>query len=223
MKDKTFRNSCIASDDRVVDIPAKNSCDPLSYLNYLVTYMCSVTNEDTSNPLKDSTYKLCLYDSTFDEEQTSASSENTNKGAYFKVVKILADSTDNRTLSTGNVYEVDIGYPSSGNVINFSISEDQSWSMLYNYAGNIKETVYNIDSKGNLVTEYVPRLAMSTSLNKMTEAQKTWWTNMTAYPINATLTLKGLVTPVMLMDYIRINALFYGQRHIASGLYVITS
>ena len=26
----------------------------------------------------------------------------------------------------------------------------------------------------------------------------------------------------MLMSYVRINALFYGQRHISSGLYVIT-
>jgi len=57
----------------------------------------------------------------------------------------------------------------------------------------------------------------------MTEVQKTWWTNMTKFPVKATLKLKGLVKPSMLTTYIRINALFYGQRHISSGLYFITS
>ena len=45
---------------------------------------------------------------------------------------------------------------------------------------------------------------------------------MTQFPITATLTLKGLVRPTLLMDYIKVNVLFYGRKHIATGTYVIT-
>lgn len=45
---------------------------------------------------------------------------------------------------------------------------------------------------------------------------------MTQFPIKATLEIKGLVRPIMLMTNIRVNAFFYGQRHIASGLYFVT-
>ena len=45
---------------------------------------------------------------------------------------------------------------------------------------------------------------------------------MTRFPITATLTIKGLLRSAMLMNYVRVNTYFYGQKHISSGLYVIT-
>ena len=36
------------------------------------------------------------------------------------------------------------------------------------------------------------------------------------------MTIKGLLSPTMLMDYININVLFYGVKHITSGVYAIT-
>ena len=45
---------------------------------------------------------------------------------------------------------------------------------------------------------------------------------MTTFPVTATLRIKGLIRPAMLMTYVRVNAFFYGQRHIASGIYIIT-
>jgi hypothetical protein len=60
------------------------------------------------------------------------------------------------------------------------------------------------------------------SSNPFNEIQKNWWTSMTQFPINATVTLKGLMKPVMLMDYIIINVVFYGQKHITSGVYTLT-
>ena len=45
---------------------------------------------------------------------------------------------------------------------------------------------------------------------------------MTQFPVSATVTIKGLVRPAILMTYVRVNAFFYGQRHISSGLYIIT-
>lgn len=45
---------------------------------------------------------------------------------------------------------------------------------------------------------------------------------MTEFPISASLQIKGLLRPQMLMNYIRVNVYFYGQKHISSGLYIIT-
>ena len=45
---------------------------------------------------------------------------------------------------------------------------------------------------------------------------------MVGFPITATLTMKGLLRPAFLTNYIKINVVFYGQKHITSGLYAIT-
>ena len=54
------------------------------------------------------------------------------------------------------------------------------------------------------------------------EREKTWWSQVTQFPISATLTLKGLLRAVMLMSYIRVNVYYYGKKHNTSGLYIIT-
>lgn len=210
------RQKFIASDDKEVEIAAKNNIDPLSYLNYLITCMCSVTNTDNSTVLKDSTYKLCLYDENFDDSGYAT-------GAYFKIVKIPTKSGAQSTLQNQNIYEVDIGFPTDNMVMDFSVKTDQSWALLYNYSDQIKEITYNLDNNGELQEQYLPKVAISNINGKMTEAQRTWWTQMTEFPVKASLTIKGLIRPAILMTYVRINALFYGQRHISSGLYIITS
>ena len=58
---------------------------------------------------------------------------------------------------------------------------------------------------------------------KTTEADKTWWTRVTQYPITAKLTIKGLLRPALLMTYLKINTIFYGRKHISSGTYIITA
>ena len=45
---------------------------------------------------------------------------------------------------------------------------------------------------------------------------------MTQFPITARLTIKGLIRPTLLTDYVKLNVYFYGQKHISSGVYVIT-
>ena len=45
---------------------------------------------------------------------------------------------------------------------------------------------------------------------------------MTQYPINATLSIKGLLKPAILMSYVKVNVVFYGQPYIASGNYIVT-
>ena len=202
----------IASDDKSVEIEAKHGIDALSYINYLVTCMSSNTNND-DGPIKDSTYLMSIHDDTYGDLDLN--------GSYFKITKVVASDG---ALSTPDVYVVDVGVPTNNLVTSFNVQNNNSWALLYNYSEkvNTSEYAYSIDNSGNLVTQYSPAVAMSSTSFKMTEAQKTWWTNMTQFPIKAQLTIKGLVRSTMLMTYLRVNALFYGQRHIASGLYTIT-
>lgn len=200
----------IASNDLVVEIPSKEGIDPLTYLNYLVSCMSSTTNSADSI-LRDSTYYLTINDDTRGELG----------GPYFTIKEVKSQTS---TLATMDTYEVDIGFPSDNLVTNFSIKDDNSWALLYNYASKInnQQYVYSLDDKGNILTRYSPNITTSSRGYITTEAQKTWWTNMTQFPITATLEIKGLLRPSMLMSYVRVNAFFYGQRHISSGLYIIT-
>ena len=102
----------------------------------------------------------------------------------------------------------------------FSVDNDIAWSLLYENASISDEYVYSINNRGEKIKNYSPNLISSSSI--MNEIQKNWWTKMVNFPINASLTLKGFMKPVMLMNYVNVNVVFYGQKHITSGLYVIT-
>lgn len=207
----TVRNKgLLATNDQVVEIPSKEGIDPLTYLNYLVTCMSSNTTS-SSSVLRDSTYYLTVNDDSRGELG----------GPYFTITEVKVGAS---TLAAIDTYEVDVGFPSDNLVTNFSIKDDNSWALLYNYASQIdnQRYVYSLDDNGKVVTRYSPNITTSTKGFITTEAQKTWWTNMTQFPISATLEIKGLLRPSMLMSYVRINAFFYGQRHISSGLYIIT-
>ena len=46
---------------------------------------------------------------------------------------------------------------------------------------------------------------------------------MTQFPVQAEITIKGLIRPSILMSYVYLNVWFAGaQKHISSGLYIIT-
>lgn len=207
--DKDFFWSCIASDDVSVEVTAKRGIDPLSYINYLVTCM-SPTTTPKKSALRDANYYLTIC-------------EDKERGTYFTVKKV-SSSEGVVSLNNSDVYEVDVGYPGDAPVTSFKINNDNSWSLLYNYAEtvNTDDYVYNIDSDGNIYSVYSPGITTSSTYLKTTETQKNWWTQMTQFPVSATLTIKGLLRPAMLMSYVRINALFYGLRHVSSGLYIIT-
>lgn len=202
----------IASDDQAVEIQAKQDMDPLSYINYLVTCMIANSNSNAAI-LTDSSYYMTIHDDVY--------GENSLNGPYFKVSKVTSNTS---TISSADVYEVDIGYPSDNMVTSFRLSDDNSWALLYKYSEQVDQQqnfVYRINSEGRIEQRYSPNISTNTSFIT-TPAQMSWWTKMTQFPVTATLEIKGLVRPAILMTYVRINALFYGQRHVSSGLYVIT-
>jgi hypothetical protein len=209
-KTSVLTKNLIASDDKIVTIEAKSSSNVLDYLSHCLKYMASETN-NTDSVINDSMYMMNIVDDV----------KNEYGGPYFEVRKV--GSNDNISTSE-SAWEIDVGYPGQNFVTNFEIQNDETWSLFYDYQGEINQSnyVYRIDNEGNLMTEYSPSIARSRQLKITTEKNKNWWTQMTQYPISATLTIKGLVRPTILMDYVKLTVLFYGKKHISSGIYVIT-
>jgi hypothetical protein len=202
--------SLIATDDKVVTIQAQPSMNVLDYISYLVSCMVSQSDPET-NGKKKSNYYWCVYDDF----------NNAYGGSYFKVMKVTSQTPYSNLL---NAYEVDVGYPSSNYISAFSIKNDETWAILYNYADKIEQPTYtyHINDEGFIETKYSPNITKSSTYFTTTESSKTWWTQMTQYPISASLTIKGLLRPAILMSYVKINTFFYGHKHISSGLYIIT-
>lgn len=206
---KTALAGLIARDDKRVRIEAKDSINILDYVGYLVN--CMVSQNDKGGPLKSSNYYWAVYDDI----------SNELGGTYFKVVRVDAGAQYNISYDT---YEVDVGYPSGSYVSSFIVNSDDTWSILYDYSRKIQQPQYSytINREGEVVSIDSPAVTKSSKYLKTTEADKTWWTQVTQFPITAKLTIKGLLRPTLLMSYIKVNTYFYGHKHISSGLYIIT-
>lgn len=190
----------IQSDDKIVELTAKTNINILDYLQYLVSNMRKSSSES-------GIYKMVVVDDTSD----------VLSGPYFKVVSASAsgDSLD--------TYSLDIGFPSDNVVTSFSINNNKSFSILYNYSKslNTNEYVTRIQDDGVEVKIYSPNIS-STNDEQITYSNDAmWWENVTQYPITASVTLKGLLRPAILMSKVRLNVLFYGKAHISSGQYII--
>ncbi|MBO7694160.1 MAG: hypothetical protein J6T10_16195 [Methanobrevibacter sp.] len=212
-KSKVIDSGVIVSDDKAVKIEAKDGISILSYMNYLVSCMSCITDPDDSI-IKKTKYYLSLEDDILGKMG----------GPFFKVTKVNANDQTKVSQDSADTFTVDVGYPGNNFVLGFSINNNELWSIYYNYTKNLPQTnyVYSIDNEGNLITTYSPAISTSKDLKYTTESSKTWWTSMTEFPVTATLTIKGLMRPSILMSKVRINSYFYGNKHISSGLYIIT-
>ena len=209
-KELVASKGLIAGDDKVTTIEAKKSISLFDYLNYLVSCMVYIGDEP-SGVIKSSRYTITVIDDT----------TGVFNGPYFKIVRVTNSVSE---YNLADMYEIDIGYPSKDIVLSFSIDDDETYSILLDYSEKIKQPnfIYRINNQGEIESEYSPALSNSSALMKTTTADKTWWTQLTQYPITATLTLKGLLRPAVLMNKIKIKVLFYGKKHYASGIYIIT-
>lgn len=200
----------IPGDDRDVAIPAKKDINILDYLNFLVECMSSV-NDSNSSIKKTVRYVMTIHDDT----------SNVLSGPYFKISKVY-----NMVQSSTSIdyYTVDIGYPNKDLVTSFTVNDNEAYSILYEYSNRLQfsDSVYRIEDTGKVKEVYSPALTNSKTLMITTEAEKTWWSQMTQYPIQATLTIKGLLRAAVLMSYLRVNVFFYGNKHSSSGVYIVT-
>ena len=192
MKNKGLSNY-IATTDSIVDIPLYKGITPLEYIANLVACM---------GP---STYTLSTYES--------------DEGPYFTVRKIESES---KVLNTIVTYSIDIGYPSADIVTDFSLSDNSNWSLYYEYLNNnaLSDNLSRLDNNGHLYQ--VPGMLYKGTSYNLLETDKSWWEKVTTFPISATLTLKGLLKPAMLMQYVKVNVWFFGKKHASTGYYIIT-
>lgn len=205
--DLVISKGLIAGDDVAVDIEAKSSISVLEYLKYLVSCM-TPSNDDKK--VSKARYVLTVSDDISQEFG----------GPYFKITKVESGIVT----TNDNVYDLDIGVNSKDLVSQFSIEDDQTYSILYNYSEKLQlpNYIYRLDNNGNVSYEYSPALTNSSQLMKTTSANRVWWSTVTQYPISCTVTIKGLLRAAMLMSYVNLNVYFYGKKHISSGLYMLT-
>ena len=197
----------IADDDAIVDINTKSNISILDYIYYLVS--CMIPNGSSPSLTVSNTYSMIVCDDT-----TSGID-----GPYFKIV-----SNDNKTMSDG-AYVIDYGYPTQNIVTDFQVENNEVYSLFYKFNQNLSDNNYTqrINDDGVLENVFAPVLS-SKNDNYLTRTNDiTWWNNMTSYPIKASITFKGLLKPAILMSYVRLNVLYYGRKHVASGVYVVTS
>lgn len=201
-------NGLIASNDKVVKIESRTNISVLDYLSYLVSCMTNVLSNDST--IKKSIYSFVCIDEISDKF----------KGPYFKVIELEKASLD----SYSTAYSIDVGYPSQNVVTAFNIDNDESYSLYYNYTNELSDSQYvqRINDKGEIEEVFAPTISSGNAQRITTEADKTWWTRVTQYPIKASITFKGLLRPAILMTHVKINVYFYGRKHISSGVYVVT-
>lgn len=195
----------IPNTDMEVSIRQYDNISVLDYLNELISLMTPDVNRGVSNG---AFYVLTIVDDT----------TGVFGGSYFKIVLV-----DNKILHP-EAYQLDIGYPGSNYVFNFAVEQDENYSILYNYQKELhpQEYVSRINANGEYEEIYAPVISSNNPLYETRNDDMTWWNKITQFPIKASLIIRGLLRPAILMTYVRVNIILFGKRHIHSGLYIIT-
>lgn len=206
---RVLNENMIASDDAVITIPTVVNKSALDYIQFLVSYMKEAGSDDES-PIKQNVYNLSTHDDV----------DGTHGGPYLTVEKLQSSASALENLTT---YSVDIGYITSAIVTDFRISNSENWSIFYDYNRSLNSSDYltRINDNGDIEEIYSPQL---TGINyDINESDRTWWSKVTEFPISASITIKGLLRPAILMNYVKLNVWFYGRKHTSSGYYIITA
>lgn len=194
----------IPGDDLPTTIKAQTNITVLDYIKYLVSLMQPAeSTSKLNNP-----YIIIFGDDTSGELQ----------GPYFKIVKTDSNIKDSEA------YTIDVGFPGNTMVTDLGVENDETYSIYYNYQEELhpEEYVERLNYLGEVEEVYCPIISSGNDHYETTEAEKSWLTKVTAYPVKCSITLKGLIKPIVLMSYVKLNVLFFGKKHILSGLYIVT-
>ena len=196
----------IPGNDIAVNLYQKNNISILDYLTYLVNCMSDSSTE--SKTKKSSVYIMTFVDDT----------SGVFDGSYFKIIQVDASK------SHPEAYDLTIGYPSANVITSFDIEDNENYSIYYNYQNKLNSASYvnRINEVGEFEDVYCPVLSSKNDMYETRDTDKTWWTKVTEYPIKASITIKGLLRPAILMSYVRLNTFFFGKKHISSGLWIVT-
>jgi hypothetical protein len=205
-------NSFIAGDDAEVLIESKINISAIDYINYLAG--CMIPSGTTPGLSKD------IYILTFYDDTVSAIDRGKGKGGpYFKITKTST------VMEHSEAYQVDIGVNTSTIVRNFQIEHNDNYSIYYDYqnVNHPEQYTRRLNNEGEWEDVFAPTSMIRNNKYDTKASDQVWWTKVTQFPINATITIQGLLRPATLMQYLRLNVVFPGGRkHLASGLYIVT-
>ena len=207
----------IPSDDKQVSIEPKRNISALDYIIYLVSCMIQISFTTPQHAATDM-YVLTMHDdTTFDDEYRDTLVEH---GSYFKIERVSYKT------NKSDAMQIDIGFGNTGTIVTaFSISDDENYSLLYDYNDKLEVSPYvkRLDNDGNWIDVWAPGISSSNNYFTTRPSDITWWTKVTKYPIKASITVQGLLRPAILMSYVRLNVIFPGgHKHVSSGLYLVT-
>lgn len=200
-------NKLIPGTDKRVTLESHTNTSVLDQLTYLVNSMIPSSSKLTQVKQK-TFYVLKIVDDTTGEYG----------GPYFKIEEVTKD------IESSDAYEIDIGFPTANIVKEFNIDNNENFSIFYDWQKelNNEEFVERLDDNGEWYTEYAPIISSKNPNYRTRLSDMVWWSKVTEYPISATIKLKGLIRPAILMSKVRLRCYFYGQKHLVSGLYIIT-
>lgn len=189
----------IPTNDKSVVIGAQTG---VTAINYLLTLVERMENASMSidDELTKSVYMLTVNDS--------------NRGSSFRITEVTSNVS-----SIPFMYEVNVGYPDDNFVMDFSVKDNFAWAVAYEGSKKIVKYDYEIDSLGNLERQRVPAYYQE---DEDILGFRNLWSSLTRFPINATLTVRGLLQDSLLMQYIKVNCIMYGAKRITSGVYIVT-
>lgn len=202
----------IAGDDMEVEVESKRNISAIDYINYLAGCMVPL---GSAPGLSKEIYIMTIHDDSI----TSANKEASAKGPYFEIKKVSA------VMKQDDAYEIDIGINTSTIVRSFTVSQNQNYSIYYDYQNEAHPETYTrrISADGLWEEKYAPASMMFADKYDIKAADRTWWTKATQFPIQAQIQIQGLLRPATLLQYVRLNVIFPGGRkHLSSGLYIVT-
>lgn len=200
---KVSQLGLIPTNDKEVEIDSVQNKNIIEYLSYLTSLMID-ENETYSDT---STYYLSINDENYN-----------NLGNTFSVKEVYSGSRKINEL----VYEVDLGYPDDNMVFDFSVNTDYAWSTAMNTNSNITTYRYDINNTGKINKNESKPYLKSTTDDTSYIIDNNTWKQLTRFPINATLNIKGLMAPIMLLTYVKVNNYYFGSKRITSGMYIVT-
>lgn len=208
-------NKLIPGDDAAVEISTKTNISALDYITYLVSCMIPSGTTVEQNRTND-IYVLTIHDDTSYDKLYYDSDIS---GPYFKISKI------SHRVEKSDAYTIDIGYNTSTIVSSFNIENNENYSLFYDYQKQMYPEIYTrrLNEDGQWEDLYSPTSMRRPDNFEVDAEDRVWWTKITKFPVNATITIQGLLRPAILMTYVRLNVIFPGgHKHISSGLYIVT-
>lgn len=192
-RDEVLSKGWIPQNDIPVQISEKKDIFPIDYILYLVSLMKGTSGEF---------YTLKVFDA-LNEQQIP----------HFEII-----STTHK--GSSQMMTIQIGFPGSIPVYDFSVNQDSSIALLVDYRDNLESGLFqDFSFNGDLITK--DYYTSQVNNGSPSENMKNWWDKMVSFPLKASLTTQGLYVPADIVQSVYLDIVFFGKRYNHTGEYLI--